>query len=168
VRRPDPFYTPLLYFDNGVTRYAWDDHCNTAVVRWSLREYGIALYGPDPKTLVDPVSADDLRAEMSDTLRKWDESLADRSVGDWSRRFQSHLVLATCRILHTLESGRVSTKREAGEWALGALPSEWHDLIRRALHDRPDPWAKVKEHADPELLARSYDFLDYALNSARS
>ena len=167
IGRLDPECTPLLYFDNGQTEYAWDDHCNTAVVRYSVREHGIALAGPDPKELISPVSADDLRAEMLVTLRKWEDSLAERS-SDWSRRFQSHLVLAMCRILQTLDSGHLTSKREAGEWALTALPSEWHDLIRGALDDRADPWVKVQEQADPDLLARSYAFLDYALSKSRS
>lgn len=167
VQRLDPGCTPLLYFDNGSTQYAWDDHCNTAVVRSSLREHGIALAGPNPKELIDPVSAGDLRAEMLVTLRKWEESLSDRS-SEWSRRFQGHLVLSMCRILHTLDCGRLTSKLEAGEWAMIALPREWHELIRGALDDRPDPWVKVRERADPGLLAQSYAFLDYALSSSRS
>jgi predicted nucleotidyltransferase len=165
--RLDPACTPLLYFDNGSTQRAWDDHCNTAVVRWSLREHGIALVGPDPKELIDPISAADLRAEMTETLRKWEESLCERSL-EWSRRFQGLLVLSVCRILNTLHCGRVGTKREAGDWALAALDPEWHELIRVALDDRPDPWVKVRQRADAELLGRSYAFLDYALNRERS
>lgn len=167
LRTIDRDGTPLLYFDNGSTEPEWDGHCNTAVVRWTLREHGIALHGPSARELINPVTAEDLRAEMSETLRKWDESLVDRSF-DWSRRFQSHLVLAMCRILHTLDCGRVTSKREAGEWALDALDGEWRDLIQRALDDRPDPWAKVHEQSDRVLLARSYAFVDYALSRARS
>ena len=163
----DPGDTPLLYFDNGSTDIAWDDHCNTAVVRWSLREHGISLFGPDARELIDPVTPDHLRAEMAETLRKWDDLLADRSF-DWSRRFQGLLVLSICRILHTLGCGRVTSKRQAGEWALGALDLEWHDLIQGALEDRPDPWVKVREQADPRLLVRSYAFLDYALSRSRN
>ena len=73
-----------------------------------------------------------------------------------------------CRILQTIDSGHLTSKREAGEWALTALPSEWHDLIRGALDDRADPWGKVQEQADPDLLTRSYALLDYALSKSRS
>jgi len=136
----------------------------------TAREGGLRslLYGPNPRELIDPVTADDLRAEMKVTLRKWDDYVADRSLTDWSRRFQGLMVLSICRILHTLDSGRVTAKREAGEWALTAVAAEWHDLIRGALDDRPDPWTKLREPADPSLLRRSYEFLDYALSNARS
>jgi hypothetical protein len=168
IRRFDPARTPLLYFDNGATERARDNHCNTAVVRWSLREHGITLTGPDPKELVDPVPAEVLRDDARWALSAYDDSLAERSLVDWSRRFQGLLVLSICRILHTLECGRVTSKPEAGEWALRTLPAEWTDLIRLALDDRPDPWVKVEQQADRELLARSYAFLNYALSSARS
>ena len=49
------------YLDNGATELVKDTHCNTAVVRWSLREKGVVLAGPDPKTLIEPVAPAELR-----------------------------------------------------------------------------------------------------------
>jgi hypothetical protein len=60
----------------------------------------------------------------------------------------------------------VTSKREAGEWALRALPAEWTSLVRRALDDRPDPWLKVHEPADPEAVERTLAFADYAGDQA--
>jgi len=40
LRRVDPSRSPWLYLDNGATELIRDNHCNTAVVRWSLREHG--------------------------------------------------------------------------------------------------------------------------------
>jgi hypothetical protein len=71
-------------------------------------------------------------------------------------------VLSHCPILHTLATGVVGSKRVAGEWSLGALDPEWAPLIRWALDDRPDPWAKVHEHADAERVSRTRDFAAYA------
>jgi hypothetical protein len=70
--------------------------------------------------------------------------------------------------LRTLDSARVTSKREAGEWAMAALEPEWHGLFQAALGDRPDPWTKIREPADPALMARTYEFLDYALSRSRS
>ncbi|HEV8603399.1 MAG TPA: nucleotidyltransferase domain-containing protein [Gaiellaceae bacterium] len=39
LRRVDPASTPLVYFDNGATEPVLDNHCNTGVVRWSLRPH---------------------------------------------------------------------------------------------------------------------------------
>src|ERR1017187_6574433 len=55
-----------LYIDHGWRRMQWSTHCNTEVVRWSVRECGVTLTGPDPRTLVDEVPAAMLRARMRD------------------------------------------------------------------------------------------------------
>jgi len=39
--------------------------------RYILRERGITLIGPDPKTLIDPVSSNDLRRAMLPILHGW-------------------------------------------------------------------------------------------------
>ena len=160
LRRPDPDRRPLLYLDNGATEFALDNHDNTAVVRWSLREHGVVLAGPDPRELVEPIAADQLRAEMRWALGHWQAWF--RSIDSISRRALAVAVLSHARILHTLAIGEVSSKRTAGEWALHALDPEWAPLIRWALEDRPDPWTKVREPADPVLLRRTRQFLDYA------
>ena len=160
LRRPDPDRRPLLYLDNGATEFALDNHDNTAVVRWSLREHGVVLAGPDPRELVEPIAADQLRAEMRWALGNWQAWF--RSIDSISRRALAVAVLSHARILHTLAIGEVSSKRTAGEWALRALDPEWAPLIRWALEDRPDPWTKVREPADPVLLRRTRQFLDYA------
>jgi len=162
-----PTHAPLLYLDNGATELVRDAHCNTAVVRWILREHGIVLAGPDPKSLVAPVTPDELRAEERTAMGEWAEWAREPhprfGPGAMSRRQQGLLVLPCCRMLHTLESGRVTSKTEAGEWALRALPSDWSGLIRRALDDRPGQWRQVHERADERAVARALAFADYCM-----
>jgi hypothetical protein len=141
----------------------WDNHDNTAVVRWSLRECGVILSGPDPQTLVDPVSADDLRSEVVEARDEWADWV--RTI-EMNRRAQGLIVLSYCRILHTLATGGVTSKRQAGQWALDALPAEWEPLIKAALDDRPDPWRKVREPADRDAAERTLAFMDYARGSS--
>ncbi len=160
LRRPDPDRRPLLYLNNGATEFALDSHDNTAVVRWSLREHGVVLAGPDPRELVDPIPADELSADVRWALGHWQWWF--RSIDSIDRRALAVAVLSHARILHTLAIGEVSSKRTAGEWALHALDPEWAPLIRWALEDRPDPWTKVREPADPTLLRRTRKFIDYA------
>jgi len=169
LRRVDRSRSPFLYLDNGASALIRDNHCNTAVVRSCLREHGIVLAGPDPKTLVDPVTASQLREEARtamDELAAW--APQPTKAGGMSRWKQPYLVLSLCRMLHTLNSGTVTSKREAGEWGLAALDAEWADLIRRALDDRPDPWRRVHEAAGPELAGRTLAFVEYAREAAAS
>lgn len=166
LRRRDPERRPWFYFDNGSTEPAWDTHDNTAVVRWSLRERGIVLAGPDPKDLVDPVSADDLRADALWAIEEWEKWLPTHI--SWSARFQPDAVISYCRILQTVETGRLGSKPEAAAWALGALDPEWHQLIRRAAEERPDPWIKVGLPADPGAVERTRAFAAYCSRFARA
>jgi predicted nucleotidyltransferase len=165
LARIDPERRPWFYFDNGATEPEWDNHDNTAVVRWSLREHGVVLAGPDPATLVEQVTPADLRADVLSALREWEEWLP--TLESWSARLQPLVVLSYCRILHTLEAGVVVSKQEAGLWALDALAPEWRDLIELALADRPDPWEKVRRPASPELVERTWAFSRYATELAR-
>lgn len=164
LRRVDPARTPLVYFDNGSTVPERDNHCNTAVVRWSLREHGVVLAGPEPKSLIDPVSADELRDEVRTAMTEWVEYASmPTKAGGMSKRLQTLIVLSFCRILQTLESAEVTSKRAAGEWALDALDPEWTSLIKQALHDRPDQWGQVHRPADAAAVERTFAFIDYAL-----
>jgi hypothetical protein len=166
LRRPDPSRASYWYVDNGSPDLERSNHDNTAVVRWVLREYGIALDGPEPASLVDVVSADELRGEIRGTIRETAQELhasTDSLEEPWSAWLQPHVVLSYCRMLHTLSTGRVGSKLAAGQWALGALDRRWAPLIQRALDDRPDPWLRVYRPADRDIIAETLEFVDYAL-----
>jgi hypothetical protein len=166
LRRLDPQRRGWFYFDNGATEPAWDAHDNTAVVRWSLRERGVVLDGPDPKDIVDPITAEDLRAEALRAADEWEAWIA--TLERWSARLQPDSVLAYCRILHTASTGELTSKPRSARWALDAVAEEWRALIRESLADRPDPWPKVKRPADPERIARTKAFMAYAGGLARA
>jgi hypothetical protein len=166
LRRPDPERRPFLYLDNGETEFTLDNHDNTAVVRWSLRERGIVLAGPKPQELIDAISPDELRDDVRWALGEW--AAWFRSLDSISRRGLAVAALSHCRILHTLASGEVTSKRVAGKWALRELTAEWAPLITWALDDRPGPWTKVREQADPTLVRQTLAFADYAAEWAAS
>jgi hypothetical protein len=145
-----------------------DNHCNTALVRRVLLEHGVILTGPDPKTLVAPVASSDLRAEALRAAHEYATWAPEpTNTGDMSQWKQPYLVLTLCRLLSTLATGEILSKRRAGEWGIRALDSEWRDLIERALADRPDPWGRVHRSADPDLAARTLAFVRYALGTTK-
>ena len=67
----------LWYLDNGARSLVKSEHCNTLLVRWVVREKGIALAGPPSATLVDPISTDLLRAEIFETIIDWGGEILD-------------------------------------------------------------------------------------------
>lgn len=167
-RRVDPERQSFLFLDNGSRELVRDSHCNTAVVRWILRENGIVLFGPSPRELIDPVADDDLRREALSALREYVEwAPKPTTAGPMSRWKQPYLVLTFCRILNTIESARVVTKTEAAEWAMQNLDPRWTSMIERALAGRPDPWNRVHERADEGATAETLAFAGYALELGR-
>lgn len=149
---------PWLYIDNGWSEMSYSTHCNTEVVRWSLRECGITITGPDPKTLVDEVSAEVLRARMREDVETLLPSIQTWQTFDiaWTQRYA---VTTLCRIMHTVATGRITSKKAALEWARGALGAEWRGLIERAIAGRLSKWDAP---ADAEDVRLTYAFAEWA------
>lgn len=159
----DPSKAKLLYLDNTHDKLIMSDHDNTLVVRWVVRVYGITMAGCDPKDLIDPVSADDLRQEIFTTMHEWAEEIF---TGQWemnNRWAQPFAVLSYCRMLHTLNSGRIASKLSGAQWAKSTLDSRWTGLIQRAWEERPNPSLKVRQVADANEVSSTVEFIHYAL-----
>lgn len=163
LKRLQPGSGPLLYLDNGSRDLIRSQHDNTQVVRWVTREHGIPLAGPPATELIDPISAGELRAEVRAEMSGWAKEIANGGYAISNRWAQSFAVLGYCRMLHTLETGRVLSKPAGATWAQEALDPRWGDLIRRAWADRPNPSEKVRQPAVPEDVAATLDFIRYAL-----
>lgn len=164
LKRGDPTRTSLWYLDNTFDHLILSDHDNTLVVRWVVREYGITLAGPDPHDWIDPVSADDLRQEVSATMQGWAKEIL---AGQWqmnNRWAQPYAVLSYCRMLHTLHTGGIASKPSGAQWAIRTLDNRWTGLIQRAWKDRPNPSLKVRQPADPNDMNQTLAFIQYALD----
>lgn len=159
LRRCDPTGAQPWYLDNTSKVLVRSRHDNTLVVRWVTRECGIVLAGPDPKTLIDPVTANDLRGEVLRTMREWAEETFDGRYLMDNRWAQPYGVLSYCRMLHTLHTGKIGSKLAGARWAKKALDGQWAGLIERAWDERPNPSLKVGLPADPDDLKRTYDFI---------
>jgi predicted nucleotidyltransferase len=158
---------PWLYVDNGATDMEWSTHCNTPVARWTVREHGVVLAGPDPKTLVDIVTPTQLRRHALAEAQRFMPLLSTWADLDnaWT---QPYVVATFCRCLHTLDVGAVTSKRQAMRWARDSLDPAYRDLIQQALDDRPDPWVRVHQPARPGSVAQTLRFASYAEGLARS
>lgn len=167
LRRVDPSRSRYPFLDNGASELVLDDHCNTAAVRWLLREHGVVLAGPRPESLIDPVPEKELRREALARVDEYAAWAIDPAEGPMSRWKQPYLVLTLCRLLTTLDTGRVVSKREGAEWALGTLDTEWRPLVERALADRPDPWLRVHQPADADAVEQTLAFVRFAVGEAR-
>jgi hypothetical protein len=128
-----------LYVDHGSREMQWSDHCNREDVRWTLRERGVTLVGPDPRELVAEVPPDVLRGKMPPSIERFVPSLSTWASFDtaWTQRYA---VTTLCRMLYTLDTGEVASKPAALEWAKATLDPAWNDLIQQVIDDRPLTW----------------------------
>ncbi|RAK55166.1 hypothetical protein DJ017_11865 [Phenylobacterium soli] len=153
---------PFWYLDHGSDRLVRSEHDNTQVVRWCLRERGVTLAGPEPREIIDPVTPAMLRAEVRQTMDLClSVGLEPMHMAAW----QVFWVGLFCRILHTLETGRVTSKHEATDWAMAHLDGRWRELIGRAQALRKgmaEAWAPT----DPAEAATTRAFARYAVEWA--
>lgn len=143
LRRHDPtdaVYPNLERGPNEVLKLK-EHHSDWVIHRYTVREHGITLFGPPTATLIDPVSADDVRAATVGVLRSWWGTAAgliyvrNASPGVLA----IYIVPTMCRALYALEYGAVISKPAACLWALHALDQQWQPLIESALRGSTDP-----------------------------
>jgi hypothetical protein len=163
----DPARTPVLFLDNTAESLIWSGHDNKYLVRWVLREYGITLAGPPPATLVDPVPPEEMRQEVTLIMHEWANDIFAGQYNIDNRWAQPYVVLSYCRMLRTVETGRIISKLAAAEWGKTALDSRWSGLIQRAWEGRPNPSLKVRQQADPGDYNETLEFIRYALSLTR-
>jgi hypothetical protein len=159
---------PLWYVDNGSTSLERSLHDNQWHVRWILRERGITIIGPDPKTLIHPIPAEALRTEAVNGLQKLKRHFVaaiNQPPGWFNMRFgQSFAVLTSCRMLHTCQTGTVQSKLSAMSWAEQSLDPTWRELIRQAWTERIGVrfGDKVRQPAETSLVHETAKFIAYA------
>lgn len=152
--------TPWLYVDNGSRDMEWSAHDNTEVLRWVLHHRAVAVDGPPASTLVDDPPPLALRHEAADlAVRRTADIAADP---DYLRTAwgQPHEVLTRCRMLFTATRAEVAGKTDAAVWCKSVVPTEWHDLIDRAIAARPNPAQRLRQPADPALMQRTWEFVE--------
>jgi len=157
----------LWYLDHGARSLIQSDHCNTIVVRWTLRNYGVTLAGPTPDSMIDPIPIIHLKREIFATINDWgQEILADPERYN-NRFYQGYIVLNYCRMLRDLMLGDLSSKRAGADWAKKNLDPSWAGLIDRAWDGRPDPARSVREPADPDDFKSMLAFVMYVIERSK-
>ena len=166
LRHCDQRGKPLWYLEHGSQSLVRSDHCNTVVVRWTVREHGIALAGPSPATLVDPIPVETLRQEIRATIRDWGQQILDAPERFNNRFYQTFIVLSYCRMSHDLHTGSTGSKRAGAEWAKASLDPSWAGLIDRAWDGRPNPALSVRQPADPADFRSTLEFVKYIMGES--
>ena len=105
------------------------------IQRHVIRECGVTLAGPNPRSLIDPVSPDEIRGAVRGTLQEWwFPMLQDSSwLAERGSEYRAYAILTMCRALYALEHGTILSKAAAARWAQTRLGEGWHEAIAQAL-----------------------------------
>lgn len=128
-----PPQTPRPYLNGGKfwdpdPRYGNEWLLNLHV----LYERGVALVGPEPRTLFGPVDINAVReASRKDLLEEWEPKLKDESFFQTSH-YVAYVILTLCRILHRARYDTVASKRVAAAWVKRTYGKPWSDVIEQA------------------------------------
>lgn len=125
------------------------------IMNWYLtREKSVTLFGPPPKTLIEPISKEEYIKSVKDHVKSW---------GEWVKTMKdryaqvAYVVLTMCRALYAVRNGDQVSKKQAALWAQKELP-EWADLIEKAIVWRE---TKNEERPDDEVCERMTEFVSF-------
>jgi predicted nucleotidyltransferase len=159
----------LYYFDNGSTEFEQSTHDNKWHVRWILRERGITLIGQKPEQIMQSIPLHELSKEiktaMVEDMKAFEDEI-DRPRSFWNSRFgQSFAVLTYCRMLHTLHTGTVQSKKAAVKWAKQFVEPKWVKIIDQSWNEREGVrfLVKIRQRAEQALLSETLEFMKYAV-----
>src|SRR6185503_2866166 len=159
----------LYYFDNGSTTYEQSTHDNQWHVRWILRERGITLIGQKPETILQQIPLDklsnEIKAAMLQVMKLFEDEI-NRPLSFFNSKFgQSFAVLTYCRMLHTLHTGTVQSKKAAVKWAKLFVEPKWIKIIDQAWNEREGVrfGVKIGQRAELTLLYETLEFMKYAV-----
>lgn len=134
IKRHDPRNGACPTVNEG--RFYLDKRGSDWIIqRHIVREQGTILAGPDPKTLIDPVSPQDIRRAVKGVLNEWWFPMLEDPT--WLREhgseYHAYAILTMCRALYALETSTIVSKPVAAHWVQGKLGEEWSKVIDQAL-----------------------------------
>jgi predicted nucleotidyltransferase len=165
LRHYDPENNKHPHIDRGMSEklHIMQHDDDWVVQRYVLYECGITIAGPDPKSLIDPLTAGDLRRSVSEILHSWIHHFLDDHQMFEHRGYQSYTVLTVCRILYTYLQGDVVSKTVAADWAKRNLGNGWNTLIEDAFMGRQNP----SQPASSDEINGTLDFIRFALDQIK-
>lgn len=152
----EPPKQPRPYVNGG---QMWDPdppYGNEWLINLSvLYDSGIALKGPDPKTLIGyPIGIEMVRrASKNDLHQEWEPLLKDPAALEDSH-FQAYVVLTLCRILYRAKNDNIASKKVASNWVKKTYGKHWSPLILQA-----ESWQHGEEMDETKEILKFIEFV---------
>lgn len=131
IRRWTPDHPPCPFVE--AAGFDITQQGSAIIQRHILREHGVVVAGPQPRILLDQVTAPELRGAVREMLARWWRPLLDDPAWLQQDSKQPFAVLTMCRMLYTHKHGAVVSKPVAAHWCRQFIGSRWTELIDWAL-----------------------------------
>lgn len=108
---------------------------------------------------------DEIKTAILNHMQGFQDEM-DRPLNFWNLRFgQSFFVLTFCRMLHSLHTGTVPSKKTGAQWTKSFIDPKWANLIERAWREREGVrfGVKIRQRAEQAILQETLDFMNYAI-----
>jgi hypothetical protein len=138
LRRYDPESRAYPSIERGERLKVEQPDSGWVIQSYILREYGVALVGPPPQTLIDPIGPEALQWAVVELLNGWWASQVEATSKLKHSGYQRYAILTMCRMLYTLEYGTIVSKPVAAQWVQKVLDRRWAGLAERALQCQVD------------------------------
>lgn len=133
IRRHDPNGPPCPTVNEG--GFLLDVRGSDWIIqRHVIRECGIVLAGPAPKSLIDFIPPEEIRQAVIGLLHEWWFPMLDDPawLEERGSEYHAYAVICMCRALHAIQHGVIISKPASARWAKSQMP-EKAALIDKAL-----------------------------------
>lgn len=164
ISNPERVGEPVPYLDNGSTHIEMSNHCNDLVVRWIMAKHGITIFGSQPEYFIPVPSSNLLKENALKNFVDWSDYLLNNPKAMNQVWEQAFVVISFCRVLQTLETGEIHSKKAGVDWALKNFDSRWIDLINLAWKSREKNYQKPLAKTEKSLIPLTREFVQYCLS----
>lgn len=99
------------------------------LMNWYLtREKSLTIFGPDPKTIIEPISKEEFIKTVKEHANNWRKYVKNAHT----RPTQAYAILTMCRALYAVTRGDQVSKKRAAHWVKQLFP-QWSSLIDDAF-----------------------------------
>jgi hypothetical protein len=127
-----PHYHEGVFHRNGLAEVS-------SITWWELKNYGIPVVGPDPRSFPFTVDWNLLVERMRENLNSYWAAWTRQPrrilmlYSDWGIQWA---VTGILRQFYTFQENTITTKLMAARYGLGCLPPRWHPIIQEAINIR--------------------------------
>ncbi len=101
-----------------------------------LREFGLVVSGPDPKSLFSEVNVRHMLNAAKHISELWYQQAHDENECAFLKEEDKFVISTLCRFLYLLHSQKVATKKLSVQWARENLDQKWINIMDDILMDR--------------------------------